>query len=171
MSPRAIGIVLAFAGAVMILVSMFSNNWLRRDVGGAMAYVGLRGVEMCSEEKCASADYDDVLFGEAKDKASTFRVFANITYFAGIVAALALLAVAGAAAANKWIDSPFALTSVALLLLAAILITGPVTIAVNPFEGFGTAWAFVVFGAGVVSGVAGDILIARARPEDEDWWE
>jgi hypothetical protein len=98
-----------------------------------------------------------------------FLTFAAITYYLSFFAALLLILNIGLAIARKFIYRPVPPTTLLLFSLILLLISGPVTVAVNPFKGLGIDIGFVLFGAGVTISLFGAIMLGRLRPPDDDW--
>lgn len=102
---------------------------------------------------------------------ASYLVFAKITFILSLVALPLLLLCVGLAAANKHVLRPVSPSTLALFVLIGLLITSPVTVAVNPFLGLGVTWGFLVHGIGVTLALLGCTALGRLRPPESDDWE
>lgn len=98
-----------------------------------------------------------------------FLTFASITFYLSLLASLLLVVNIGLAIAKKFIYRPIPPTTLLLFSLILLLVSGPVTVAVNPFKGLGIDIGFVLFGGGVTLALFGAIMLGRLRPADDDW--
>ena len=113
-------------------------------------------------------------YNEAKDELRappSFPIWGYVTLGAMGIAALSLLACAVLALMKKRILWPMMPTTSAILGTAVALITGCVFVAMKPGPpGFvGVGMGFFAFGAGVLCGIGGAIMINKfLRPVDPD---
>ena len=112
-----------------------------------------------------------------KDKILGTYAYAGIaTLFFAVIAAGALGAAGGLAFKDKFIRTPIALTTVALLALCLSLICGCVFLGATPTDRFGfgggVSWPFFIYGIGIVAGLAGAQMLAKAYSEVRDpYWD
>ena len=106
-----------------------------------------------------------------KIELGSFLFFAQATFVLGFVVSTLLLLCAGLVAARRFVHWPIAPTTLALFSVILIFITGPVTVALNPFVGLGVDWGFWLFGAGATGGLIAGIVLGRQRPPDDPYWD
>ena len=100
-----------------------------------------------------------------------FLFFSRVTFYTSFLAALLLARTIGLAAAKKFVYRPVPPTTLLLFCVIVLLVSGPVTIAVNPFKGLGVDIGFAVFGAGVTLALFGGIMLGRLRPPHDSEWD
>jgi hypothetical protein len=110
-------------------------------------------------------------FAIPRRPSNAFVPLGYITLIASLIAAVGLIAAAGIAIAKKRPEVPIMPTTIALLGIVIALVTGCVFTAVKPdARGYlGVGWTFFVFGAGIVAGLAGALMINKLiRPIDTE---
>lgn len=103
---------------------------------------------------------------------TSFAYFGLATLVIGILGALALGAAGGLGLKGHFVREPVALTSAALIALCLALVLGCIFVAVKPGDSgaarmLGVSWPFFVFGAGIVGGIAGAQMLAKAHAPPE----
>jgi hypothetical protein len=180
---RVLAIALGLAAAACFFYSAFAKRWLYNTIEYDEAGFGLRSAYYCVDyrerNECfeyAPSDYEKVFFRAGvlepgKYKSAAFAPVGMITFVGSLLAAVALLAAAGLAIARKQPRLAITPTTLAVLAIAVSLITGCIYVAVKPGPPgiVGVGISFIVFGAGVVLGIASAPMLARFnRPPDID---
>lgn len=181
---KATARVVCIAAAVLVLVPCLGLRWMRAPKP-ADAGISLIGVEACGEDwngehKCESKSNLAVVKEWNQHASEDHKILGTFAY-AGIatiafsvIAAGALATAGGLAFKDRFVREPIALTTVALLALCLALITGCVFLGSIPQLGIpgGVSWPFFLFGAGIVGGIAGAQMLAKAYSEVRDpYWD
>ncbi len=172
---KATARVVCIVGAVLVLLPCLGFRWMRAPKG-ADAGISLLFVELGEESKSnlsVIGEYNQY----AMDSDKIFGTFAYAgiaTLVFSVVAAGALATAGGMAFKDKFIRSPISLTTVALLSLCLSLITGCVFLGSIP-QGIvpgNVGWPFFLYGTGIVTGIAGAQMLAKAYSEVRDpYWD
>jgi hypothetical protein len=111
---------------------------------------------------------------EAKPAQGAFAIAGVVTFALSLIAGLALAAAGGLACKDRFIRKPIALTTVALLALCLALVAACVFVGAKP-QGLplGVSWPFFLYAAGVVVGIAGAQMLAKAFSEAtvDPYWD
>lgn len=182
---RTIAIAVCFAAVLALLVASFAHHWLANPNMRSLG-VGLLSVERCDpvSERCESLSNSDMieqmtrllpaderwLGTTAETPSSWFPRLGVITFGLALLAAVALLAAAALALANKRPELPITPPTVALVALIVAIPTACLFAATKPEAvPLGVSWSFWLFGGGDVLGLLGALLISRQlRPFDPD---
>jgi hypothetical protein len=167
--------VVCIVAAVLVLVPCLGLRWMKAargvDAGVSLVFVSAGG------ESESNLNAVDMINQYASDKDKIFGTFAYAgiaTLFFSVIAAGALATAGGMAFKDKFVRTPVPLTTVALLALLAALICGCVFLGAMPRFAFGggVSWPFFLFGTGIVSGLAGAQMLAKAYSEVRDpYWD
>ena len=167
--------VVCIVAAVMVLVPCLGLRWMkapRSDAGISLLFVS--GGDR-SESNLNIVDmYNDGPRLESDKILGTFAYAGIATLFFAVIAAGALATAGGLAFKDKFVRTPFPLTTVALLALCLSLITGCVFLGSIPqgIVGGNVSWPFFLYGTGVVGGIAGAQMLAKAYSEVRDpYWD
>ncbi|HUQ02552.1 MAG TPA: hypothetical protein VM261_08665 [Kofleriaceae bacterium] len=169
--------VVCIVAAVLVLVPCLGLKWMKagRGLDGGVSLLFVHPPNSSSE---SNLDEIDIVNNQAfsdKDKILGTYAYAGIaTLFFAVVAAGALGAAGGLAFKDKFIRTPVALTTVALLALCLSLICGCVFLGAMPkfWFGGGVSWPFFLYGVGNVTGLAGAQMLAKAYSEVRDpYWD
>jgi hypothetical protein len=172
---KATARVVCLVAAVLVLVPCLGLRWMKAP-HGIPAGVSLVFVSVGDESK-SNLDAVDLYNDNRVDSDKILGTFAYAgiaTLFFAVVAAAALGAAGGYAFKDKFIRTPIPLTTVALLALCLSLVSGCVFLGSIPNFGFGggVSWPFFVYGTGVVAGIAGAQMLAKAYSEIRDpYWD
>jgi drug/metabolite transporter (DMT)-like permease len=168
---RWLGSALAAIGAGCLGVAALSTHWLVAMYSGVDSGTrfSLREATDCTAGDChalSNGAMSDVL----PHLSAAFAPAGLITFVACIVAAVFLAISCALALAGRRPEWPMSPTTLAFLGAAIAIISGCVFVATKPDAAtLGLGWAFPVFCAGAVCGLAGSQLLARAlRPIDPD---
>jgi hypothetical protein len=183
-NKRVLAIGLALVAAGCFFFSAFSKRWLYNSADEDEFGFGLRSAWACGEyrdgRECIEwgpSQYEELFYragiaeGKQKQTSAAFVPMGWVTFVGCLLAGLSLLAGAGLALGNKKPELPIAPTTTAVLAIAVSLITGCVYVATKPGPGgvVGVGITFIVFGAGVVLGIASAPMLAKVnRPPDID---
>jgi hypothetical protein len=182
-SQKQTACILALVAAAGLMFAAVSKRWLAADV--ADAGLGPRGWS-CEPAHCgafpesaSNAEISDHIakaireFGaSSKDKPSpVFPIVGWITLAGCIIAAAALIGSAATAWKGAVPIKPIPPTSVALLALFIVLISGMVFVATHPFKidgksPIGVSTAFWIFGVSNVLGIVGAQMLAKFKAKD-----
>lgn len=167
--------VVCIVAAVLVLVPCLGLRWIKAprniDAGVGLLFVSAGG------ESESNLNVVDELNKYASDKHKIIGTFAYAgiaTIFFAVIAAGALATAGGLAFKDKFVRTPIPLTTVALLALLLALICGCVFLGAMPRFAFGggVSWPFFLFGAGVVAGLTGAQMLAKAYSEVQDpYWD
>jgi hypothetical protein len=171
---------LAFAAALALAWASFSGDWMVARRADGPQYFGLRATRMCvrgvegmSEEACIGQS--NLEFVEDSARAGGERATAAFAYagwacsVALWIAIAGLVVAAGLMLAGRFVARPIAPTTLALLGLAAGLISGVFFVALKPSPELGPNVACYGFAFGELAGIVATILVARIRPRDPEW--
>lgn len=174
---RWLGIATAVAAALLLVVGVFSREWLRGLDLGIETHLGLRAAEICQEvspspdetsRACETVALDAMTSAEfAPAGSARFHTLATLAYGTGLAAAGLVLLCALLGLANRPIDLPIHPTTLGILACAGALACGSLAMALNPYTkltGWGSGRGFVLFGLGAALGLFGSIVLGRARP-------
>lgn len=182
---RIITIALCFVATGALLIAAFSHRWLAHPAAGRFGG-GLLSMERCDSvsDRCTTLSNSDVIaeaqrelpvddrwVGERPDPPSEwFPRLGVMTLALALVAALALLASAAIAIANKRPELPITPPTVALVALILAIPTACLFAATKPEAiPLGVSWSFWLFGGGNVLGLLAALLVSRQlRPFDPD---
>ena len=136
-------------------------------IGGSMLAKMLRAARMSSspEEIKRRLEKSSTL------ELGSFLVFAKMTYILGLIATPLLCLCAFLGATRKYLHLPIQPTTLLLFSVILLFITGPVTVALNPFTGLGVGLGFWLFGAGATGALISGIMLGRLRPPDDPFWD
>lgn len=191
-SKRALAIVLAVIASGALVTGAVTDKWLAGTIDDDTA-IGLRGARVCLDHDCgAGTNFEVVEAVEAyiqhiveynahvseqqmrvvpRDPWHGWPVMGWIAFVTSLVTAAGLMVGAAFAIAGRRLDWAVMPTSVAVLGLIGAIITGCVFVATKPdaIDLVGVGWSFLVFGGGVVLGLAAVFPLNRQlRPIDED---
>jgi len=191
---KATARIVCIAAAVFVLVPCLGLRWMkatRGDAGISLLFIEAgnesisnldaveKGNAAIERHNARIDEYRASGFGDDAPRKEetilgTFAYAGIATLFFSIVSAGALIAAGVLAFKDKFIRSPVSLTTVALLGLCLALIFGCVFLGSIPqglFKG-GVGWPFFMFGTGVVAGLAGAQMLAKAYREVSDpYWD
>lgn len=122
-----------------------------------------RQMEMYESLRSTGEDVSD--FRPPKKPSTIFPWIGLATLILGVVAVGALVGAGVMALLGKFVTRPIALTSLAMVATGLALVVGCVFLATKPdFERLrlGVSWPFFLFGAGVVTAIAGVQMTSRA---------
>lgn len=136
-------------------------------IGGSMLAKMMRAQRMSNSEEELKRRLESIPTMEL----GSFLTFAKLTFILGLIAAPLLLLCAILGAAKKYVHWPIQPTTLALFAVILIFITGPVTVALNPFTGLGVGLGFWLFGAGATGALVSGIMLGRLRPPDDPFWD
>ncbi len=188
--------IVCIAAAVFVLIPCLGLRWMKGvnvDAGVSLLFIEAGDESISNLDAIEQANAAVERFNERIDDAramgygddapskretilGTFAYAGIATIFFSIISAGALIA-AGVLSLrkDKFIRSPVALTSVALIGLLLALVLGCVFLGSIPKDmGFkaGVSWPFFMFGTGVVAGLAGAQMLAKAYREVSDpYWD
>jgi hypothetical protein len=168
--------VVCIVAAVLVLIPCLNLRWMKGGQG-IDAGVSLLMVQVGdeSESNLNTVDMINKLAFTEKDKILGTYAYAGIaTLFFAVIAAGALGWAGGLAFKDKFIRDPIPLTTVALLALCISLISGCVFLGAMPKFPFGggVSWPFFLYGTGVVTGITGAQMLAKAYSEVRDpYWD
>jgi hypothetical protein len=193
---KATARIVCIAAAVFVLFPCLGLRWMRagggNDAGISLLFIeagkqsisNLDAVEKFNAsveehnarvDRYRSMDRDLATISKQETIMGTFAYAGIATIFFAVIGAGALIAAGVLSFKDKFIRSPIPLTTVALLALCLALITGCVFLGATPKNigiGGGVGWPFFVFGAGVVAGLAGAQMLAKAYSEVRDpYWD
>lgn len=169
------GSIVCLVAAVLVLVSLFMP-WLKSAKLGRDGEVtmSLRTFSICEGGRCESMSNMDLakLMKEAKQSGTSFPYFGWATLIVGLVGVIALGVAGGMGLKGRFVREPIAITTVALVSLCLALVLGCIFVATKPGDGeygrlLGVSWPFFVFGIGVVGGIAGAQMLAKAHAPPE----
>lgn len=192
---RSIAIALAVIAAGCLIAGSLGKRWLTTESGESG--LGLMDYELCrGEARCETGSVSKLVDEINADIERTkqlnktlppreqvplprkpwggFPVVGVIAFVAALVAAAGLLIAAGLALARKRAEWPILPTTGAVLGLVVGLVNGCLFVATKPDEGanLGVGWTFILFGGGIVLGLAGVFPLNRQiRPIDEELGE
>ena len=184
--------IVCIVSAVMIIFPLFMPKWLKGRVMGVDVRVSLFTFEMCGNDRdwetgktsrrCESMSngefIDQAKAGGDKNASSVFPPLGWVTLVTGLISGLALLAAGVLGLKGRFIREPIALTTVGLAGSFLALVAACVWIAVKP--GYipklgpilGLSWPFFVYGTGVVAGISGAMMLAKANSDVRDpYWD
>ncbi|MBZ0233659.1 MAG: hypothetical protein K8M05_15135 [Deltaproteobacteria bacterium] len=167
--------VVCIVAAVLVLLPCLGFNWMRAprgaDAGISLVFTS-SGDE--SESNLNVVDMYNQYRSESDQILGTFAYAGIATLFFSVIAAGALAAAGGLAFKDKFIRTPIPLTTVALLALCLSLVSGCVFLGAIPKDimSGGVGWPFFLYGAGVVTGLAGAQMLGKAYSEVRDpYWD
>lgn len=167
--------VVCIVAAVLVLVPCLGLKWIKapHDIP---AGVSLLFVSAGDESMSNLNAVDEInKYATDKDKIIGTYAYAGIaTLFFAVIAAGALATAGGLAFKDKFIRTPIPLTTVALLALCISLVSGCVFLGAMPKFAFGggVSWPFFLYGTGIVTGLAGAQMLAKAYSEVRDpYWD
>lgn len=172
---KATARVVCIVAAVLVLIPCLGLRWMKAG-HGIDAGVSLLFIE-AGDESMSNLDAVDKANKYASDKDKILGTFAYMgiaTIFFSVIAAGALATAGAMAFKDKFIRTPVPLTTVALLSLCLALITACVFLGSMPKMPFGggVGWPFFLYGTGIVAGIAGAQLLAKAYSEVRDpYWD
>lgn len=168
-------IVCIVAAVIVLLPVLGMMRWVKAS-GDVDAGISLLFVEAGDESK-SNLDLVDMWNERMPDDKKILGTFAYAgvaTLFFSVIGAAALATAGGMAFKDKFIRTPIPLTTVALLALMIALITGCIFLGSIPngiLRG-GVSWPFFLFGTGIVAGLAGAQMLAKAFAEVRDpYWD
>jgi len=193
---RLMPILLAFVGAVGLVVAAFGPRWLA-DPDHAKVGFGLTTFEDCiTESTCTSGSIADLLdkidleIAQIEKRNETllpseqisppkkpwrgFPVVGMIAFIGSLVAAGGLVSGAAFALANKRPAVPILPTTIAVLGLMFAIVTGCVFVRTKPgaVQSMEGGWSFFVFGGAIVTSLIAVFPLNRLiRPIDEELGE
>lgn len=136
-------------------------------IGGSMVAKMMRARRLSNSEEELKRRLETIPTMEL----GSFLTFARLTFIIGLVVAPLLLLCVILGAAKKFVHWPIQPTTLALFAVILIFITGPVTVALNPFTGLGVGIGFWLFGAGATSALISGIMLGRLHPPDDPFWD
>ena len=175
---KATARVVCLVAAVCVILPCLGFRWLKApkpyDAGLSLfdASECHRGWE--GEQVCESKSNLTIAEGMRKNDVGlgTFAYAGWATFVVSIVSGLSLAAAGGLAFKDRFVREPIALTTVALIGLVLALITACVFIGSKPSMSVGVAWPFFLYGTGVVAGIAGAQMLAKAFSDVRDpYWD
>lgn len=186
--------VVCLVAAVIVLLPCLGMHWVRAP-RGADAGISLLFVEGGGERRANLDIIDDynaqverarlwVDMSDPDDRRmarklpdkilGTFAYAGIATIFFAVIAAGALIGAGVLAFKDRFIRTPIPLTTVALLALTLSLVCGCVFLGSIPngIVGGGVGWPFFLYGVGVIAGLAGSQMLAKAYAEVRDpYWD
>ena len=175
------GAITCLVAAVLVLLSLFLP-WLKsakaKHSGGQIS-MSLLSIEMCGGGECEkesnfklAREIKQANEMSEKKMGTTFPYFGIATLVISILGALALAGAGGLGLADKFIREPIAVTTIALVTLCLALVIGCIFVAVKPGDTehglvLGVSWPFFIFGIGIVGGIAGAQMLAKAYAPPE----
>jgi len=181
---KATARVVCIVAAVLVLVPCLGLRWMRApkplDAGVSLLFIEACGEDYDGKQTCKSTSNLDAVdefnkYASDKDKIlGTFAFMGIATIFFSLASAASLGAAGVLAFKDKFVRSPVPLTTVALLSLCIALITACVFLGSLPHLPFGggVSWPFFLFGTGIVGGIAGAQMLAKAFSEVRDpYWD
>lgn len=167
--------VVCIVAAVLVLIPCLNLRWMKAG-RGIDAGVSLLMVQVGDESESNLNAVDEAnKYASEKDKIlGTFAYAGIATLFFSVIAAGALIWAGVLAFKDKFIRTPVPLTTVALLALCISLICGCVFLGAMPKFAFGggVSWPFFLYGTGVVTGLTGAQMLAKAYSEVRDpYWD
>lgn len=185
------GIVCIVAGAIIAVSLLLPWLKVSAKRGGGEVTMSLLSFEACGRGHCESQsnfkvakeikegyerqmEYYNSMRGAGEDMSdmsppkkpgTLFPWIGLATLILGVVSVGALVAAGILALKGKFITQPMALTSVAMIATGLALVVGCVFLATKPdFDRLrmGVSWPFFLFGAGVVTAIAGVQMTAKA---------
>ncbi|MDB4953539.1 MAG: hypothetical protein JWO36_1108 [Myxococcales bacterium] len=179
---RMTAVALALAASACLIYAALTRQWLVNNNPVEERAIGLRSSSSCivgtGSAGCSELTNKELIEEFHQDTETTaqqtsgaFVPMGLATFIECFVGALGLLAAAAFALAKKTPDLPMAPTTVGLLAIMALLITGMVFIATKPGPpGYvGVGLSFWVFAGGAVMGIVANQMLAKInRPVDPD---
>lgn len=178
MDRRAGGAWLCIGGAVLLVVSLFTNMWWEHSEHGLKVGVGTRAIEVCHDRSSDDDDDDDdqaegprcetasltKMFASAEDPPKRWITFGGITYFGGLIAAALLVVAGGLALAKVTVGGPVSPARLAIAMSGVTVIAGVAFVALLPSEAkdLGMGAGFPLALAGAIGGTIGSVLLAAA---------
>lgn len=189
--------VVCIVAAVLVLVPCLGLRWMKApkgyDAGISLLFVSVGGesesnLNVVDKYNEGVESYNESVkrFNETVDPYTervptsketilgTFAYAGIATLFFSVISAGALATAGGLAFKDKFVRRPIPLTTVALLGLSVSLVCGCVFLGSIP-QGIvpgNVSWPFFLYGAGVVTGLAGAQMLAKAYSEVRDpYWD
>jgi hypothetical protein len=170
------GLIGAGVAAILLLLAAFSNTWLIGNNYGIKSKVGLRSVDICTEEEaCERVSLSEWAKSSYAPKGlSTFNTLGMISFLLALTTVGAMLVLLGYGAMGKTPYLPVHPGTIALLLSIALLIVGVLTLAMHPFKsaGWGTGPGFMLLAGGDVAALLAGLMLGRSEETSvDDWFE
>jgi hypothetical protein len=167
--------IVCIVAAVLVVVPCLGLRWMKAQ-RGIDAGVSLLFVSAGEHSESNLNAVDEInKYATDKDKIIGTYAYAGIaTLFFAVLGAGALGAAAYFSFKDKFIRTPMALTTAALLALCLSLVCGCVFLGAMPRFAFGggVSWPFFLYGVGVVAGLTGAQMLAKAYSEVRDpYWD
>ncbi len=183
MNKLVLGLVAGAAGIALLLVGLFSHDWVVGRDFGIETHVGLRAEELCQivqpdpaeagTGSCITVSFDEIADSpSAIDGFDTFSLLAAATFYAGLACCAVLLLVMALAVARKFPPLPIAPSTLGIVLSFGSVIMIALVLALHPWKkvGWGTGWSIMVAGGGAAGCLLAAILLGRLRPPVDDGW-
>lgn len=180
---KLVGLVAGAAGIALLLVGLFSNDWVVGRNFGIDTHVGLRSETLCQvvqpdlsqpgESACSTIGFDEIADSpSAIDGFGTFVLMATITFYLGLACCAVVLLVMLLALARKYPALPIAPSTLGIVLSFGSVVMIALVLALHPWKkvGWGTGWAIMVAGGGAAACLLAAILLGRLRPPVDDAW-
>ena len=187
-------IVCLVAGALIIVAAVIPG-WIKSDKRLGMS-ASLRGFEWClaGAPDLTEQEYTPYDGGECQhvsndqfatwirwqklDASGVWGTMGWVTLGLSLLTGIGLAAAGGLGLKDRFVRSPVALTSVTLLLCCVALVVAGVFIMTKPGHIpklgplLGLSWPFFVFGTGIIAGIAGSQMLAKAHSDVRDpYWD
>jgi hypothetical protein len=176
LTSRWVGVAAAVAAIALLVLGVWSRDWLRGVDYGIESRLGLRLVELCqmvepapgeAVRSCETVSLDAIAESRfAPDGFERYQALATASWWSGLAAAGLVLLCLLLALIDRPLDLPVHPTTLALLTSAAALLIGGLTLALNPYSklvGWGSGRGFVLFGVGAALGLFAAIVLGRTR--------
>jgi hypothetical protein len=193
---REVGIGLAIAAGLALIIAAFTPGWLRSPYGDG-THLGLISATLCANpDRCERMSnfalvsklnerteqdtivmermdrHNELRSYEPEEPSGAFAPMGLVALISAAVGGLSLFLMAFLAIKRKKVESPIQPAQVALLSILLSLITGCAFIATKPGgdRGIGVGYSFWIFGVSAVVGIVGaQILNKLIKPPDKAW--
>jgi hypothetical protein len=183
MNKLVLGLLAGAAGIALLLVGLFSNDWVVGQNYGIETSVGLRSETLCQvvqpeedrpgERACSDVSFADMANSpSAIDGFDTFTLMASVTFYLGLACCAIVLLVMLLAVARKFPHLPIAPSTLGIVLSFGSVVMIALVLALHPWKkvGWGTGWSIMVAGGGAAACLLAAILLGRLRPPVDDSW-
>jgi hypothetical protein len=184
MNKLVIGLLAGAAGIALLLVGLFSNDWVVGSDFGIDTHVGLRSETLCQVVQpdpsepgvtgCSDVSFEDMAHSpSAIDGFDTFTIMAAITFYGGLACCGVVVLVILLALAKKYPNLPIAPSTLGIVLSFGSVVMIALVLALHPWKkvGWGTGWSIMVAGGGAAGCLLAAILLGRLRPPVDENWE